>query len=108
MKVDVLAILIFLMTLFMSCEKAPYQEGSADEPDLPNVPFELTKSQEEFVEDNNEFAFDLLVGLMDDSQCRNENFMISPLSAGFLLSALNNGAQGHTSKQILAALGYED
>ena len=62
MKVDVLAILIFLMTLFMSCEKAPYQEGSADEPDLPNVPFELTKSQEEFVEDNNEFAFDLLVG----------------------------------------------
>ena len=108
MKVDVLAILIFLMTLFMSCEKAPYQEGSADEPDLPNVPFELTKSQEEFVEDNNEFAFDLLVGLMDDSQCRNENFMVSPLSAGFLLSALNNGAQGQTSKQILAALGYED
>ena len=97
---------VMSVLMVLACEK-PAQTG-ADEPDLPNIPFELTKSQEEFVEDNNEFAFDLIAGLMDDSQCRNENFMISPLSAGFLLSALNNGAQGQTSKQILAALGYEN
>lgn len=99
-------LLIALVWMYAACEK-PAQTG-ADEPDLPNVPFELTKSQEEFVEDNNVFAFNLLAGIMDDSQCRNENFMVSPLSAGFLLSALNNGAQGTTSEQILTALGYED
>lgn len=35
--------------MYAACED-PAQTG-ADEPDLPNVPFELTKSQEEFVED---------------------------------------------------------
>ena len=98
-------LLIALVWMYSACEK-PTVPKEVEEPDLPCTPFELTKSQEEFVEDNNEFAFDLLAGLIDDSQCRNENFMVSPLSAGFLLSALNNGAQGQTQEQILAALGY--
>lgn len=100
-------LLIALVWMYSACEK-PTVPDEVEEPDLPCTPFELTKSQEEFVEDNNEFAFDLLAGLIDDSQCRNEDFMISPLSVGFILSALNNGAQGQTSEQILAALGYQD
>ena len=100
-------LLIALVWMYAACEK-PTVSNEVEEPDLPCAPFELTKSQEDFVEDNNAFAFCLLAGLTDDSQCRNENFMVSPLSAGFLLSALNNGAQGQTQEQILAALGYGD
>ena len=48
-------LLIALVWMYSACEK-PTVPNEVEEPDLPCAPFELTKSQEEFVEDNNEFA----------------------------------------------------
>lgn len=103
-------ILIWMMPfLLFSCEKPiTGVEGTEPEsgPELPDVPFVMTKSQEDFVADNNAFAFDLLSCVMNDENAA-DDFIVSPLSVSFVLNALANGAQGQTRSQIIDALGYD-
>lgn len=102
--------LIWLLPLMaFSCEKPmPAGEGTEPEsgPELPDVPFVMTKSQEDFVADNNAFAFDMLSYVMNDESAA-DDFIVSPLSVSFVLNALANGAQGQTREQIMDALGYD-
>lgn len=103
--------LIWLMMPFMlfSCDKQVTGVNGAEpesEQELPDVSFVMTKSQEDFVADNNAFAFDLLSYVMNDKSA-SDDFIVSPLSVSFVMNALANGAQGQTRSQIIDALGYD-
>ncbi len=85
---------------------------SACEPAEPEhkpmpIPLNLTKAQEEMVDEGNSFAFDLLEAVSENEKFEGEDFMVSPLSISFVLGALNNGASGLTSEEILSAIGFE-
>ena len=86
---------------FSSCEK----EEPAKKAE-PGIPYNLTKSQSEMVTEGNAFAFNLLNEVIEDSNIKGKDFMFSPLSISFVLGALNNGASGQTSEEILSAIGF--
>lgn len=63
----------------------------------------LDGNEIEIVNTQNSTAFDMLRYF--DSNSKEGNFMVSPLSAQFSLGMLANGAQGKTLDEITAALG---
>jgi serpin B len=64
---------------------------------------ELTEGEQELINSNNDFAFNLF------RKARGEKSKIlSPLSITFALGMLNNGADGETLKQINQTLGFGD
>ena len=75
---------------------------------MPCKPYSLTKAQSEMVNGGNSFAFNLLEAVSKDEKFTGKDFMVSPLSISLLLGAMNNGATGQTSEEILNALGFEN
>mgnify|MGYP001105684153 CR=1 FL=1 len=95
-----LFIFLILFIPFISCEK-----NSTDNlPDEP-VPIELTATQQELVEADNTFSFDIFRLMMQDNEDV-ENIMISPLSISYALSMTLNGANGATRDSMMKALRY--
>ena len=95
------AMMIVLLCL-ASCDKADPVKNPE-----PGISYELTKAQSEMVEEGNVFAFDLLEAVSENKEFAGKDFMVSPLSISFVLGALDNGATGQTSEEILDVLGFE-
>lgn len=57
-------------------------------------PLVLTRSETEFVQGTNSFTFNLFKAALTSDQHDGRDIMISPLSASFVLGALNNGTTG--------------
>lgn len=75
---------------------------------MPCKPYSLTRAQNEMVKGGNSFAFNLLEAVSKDEKFTGKDFMVSPLSISLLLGAMNNGATGQTSEEILSVIGFED
>lgn len=95
------AMMIVLLCL-ASCDKADPVKNPE-----PGISYDLTKAQSEMVEEGNVFAFDLLEAVSENKEYAGKDFMVSPLSISFVLGALDNGATGQTSEEILDVLGFE-
>jgi serpin B len=84
-----------------------------NDPDIPVTPtverkdIVLTKAEQQIVEKNNFFAFDLL-RTVSKNEAKEKNLLISPLSASLALTMLNNGADNLTQEEIQGVLGYGD
>lgn len=65
----------------------------------------LTRTEQELVNNNNDFAFNLFREIMNE-QVREQSEIISPISITYALGMLNNGAAGDTQKQIYKVLGF--
>ena len=87
-----------------ACEPADPEQKH--EP-MPCTPYALTRAQSEMVSGGNSFAFNLLETVFKDENFTGKDFMASPLSISLLLGAMNNGATGQTSEEMLSALGFE-
>ena len=78
-------------------------------PDYPGA-FNLTRAEQEMVNNSNEFAFNLFKQIIDsrsaDESKKNESLIISPISITYALGMLNNGAAGNTQAQINKVLGF--
>ena len=72
-------------------------------PQRKDIP--LTETEKLMVQRNNDFAYRLF-GRINDSCPKDSNVLISPLSVGYALSMLSNGADGETWKEIQKLLGY--
>lgn len=98
-------LLSFLMVTFsaLSCAKQVEKpkENIIERKDIP-----LTKTQQAYVQANNQFAFNLLKEVYKEANAT--SFIVSPLSVSYAMGMLNNGAQGNTLDQINSALGYKD
>ena len=91
-------IIIMMAAALWSCT-------SGDEPENPsdNKPLRLSLSteQKEIVASSNQFAIELLKTV---SKTSGDNQAISPISMGYLLSMLANGASGNTLDEFLTLL----
>jgi len=64
---------------------------------------ELADGEQELINSNNDFAFNLFREARRDTSC-----VLSPLSITFALGMLNNGADGQTLQEINQTLGFGD
>ena len=67
---------------------------------------QLSASEQQLVQDCNDFSFNLLAQAASDEQ--QPNIILSPLSASMLLGMLMNGADGETLEQMMDVLGFDD
>lgn len=75
---------------------------------LPKAkPMSLTKEQKDLVMKNNDFSVNLFRTINELDKEKRSNFL-SPISVTNLLSMLNDGAAGETSKEIMAMLGFAE
>ena len=94
----------FALFAFASCSDDGYT--ATNRPVPPLIKIDLTEAERQQVKANNNFAFDLSREVMGQSP--KNNFLISPLSATYVLAMLENGSANETQRQILSALHYDD
>ena len=75
-----------------------------DPKDNPLRLIELTRTERQLVESNNDFAFRLFRQSSDPQKDQ----IVSPISITYALGMLNNGAAGDTQAQINKVLGFGD
>lgn len=75
-----------------------------DPKDNPLRLIELTRTEQQLVEGNNDFAFRLFRQSSDPQKDQ----IVSPISITYALGMLNNGAAGDTQAQINKVLGFGD
>ncbi|MDR1201051.1 MAG: serpin family protein [Tannerellaceae bacterium] len=108
-RITLLAALLGLL----ACQDNPGAEGTGPEtpticpPVIERKNITLTEAEWQIVEKNNLFAFDLLRTVSKNEKKEN-NILISPLSASLALAMLNNGANSLTQEEIQSVLGYGD
>lgn len=68
--------------------------------------FVLTRAELEFIQNNNDFAFELFRKVSED--VNGGDFVISPLSVTIDLGMVDNGAKGETLDEINEVLGYKE
>ena len=75
-------------------------------------PLILTPSEQEMVNQSNDFAFKLFKQIIDsrknNDDLRNKSIIVSPISITYALGMLNNGAAGNTQAEINKVLGFGD
>lgn len=76
--------------------------GKNERKDIP-----LSDLEARMVLQGNDFAYHLF-RRVDSLQKEPANLLMSPLSVGYALSMLNNGAAGQTQQEISKVLGYKD
>ncbi len=92
--------------IFTSC--------SSDEPEIDSevdnpINIQLTRSEAAAVDAVNDFAFDLLKNTENRFGEKNHNYNVSPISAGWVISMLANGAPegSETYKELVTALKFD-
>ena len=103
MKKNTIIVFSAVMALsLVSCEK---EEITIPEEELiTRKDFVLTRSQQDFIKANNDFAFDLFRHVTQGG--KGKSLLISPISVTIDFGMVNNGAVGQTQKEIFETLGY--
>ena len=103
MKNRFIALLSLSVLSLAGCEKT---DSDASDKLIERKDFVLTRSEMDFIQDNNGFALDLFkrVAAKEDGK----SVLISPLSVTMDLGMVNNGAAGSTRDEINRVLGYKD
>lgn len=90
------------MTALAPLAGCAFTDGPTDP--IQALPRELSAAETEAIASSNDFAFDLFRVLAAGE--REENVLISPLSASMALGMAMNGARGETWDQMRDVLGY--
>lgn len=111
------AIALTLMAMMTACS-SDSNDGTEPEPEptpatvqeeLPTT-LKLTRSEQEMVNQSNEFAFNLFAEITDPGcfgiRENQKSIILSPISITYALGMLNNGAAGETQQQINKVLGF--
>lgn len=99
---------IFTLLAILSCSdnSDSFKRTITLRPVPERIKIELTEAEQQQVQVNNSFAFELSNEVFKQNQ--GSNFLISPLSATFVLAMLENGSANQTQQQILNALHFDD
>lgn len=103
--------IVFCVVFVASCSSDEIS-GKQQDKEINNVVIEqtpgeivLTENQVKMVDDNNQFALNLM---REASKENTKNMVISPLSVAYMLGMLNDGANGTTRQEITHALGFDN
>ena len=101
-----IALAMMAMTVVTGCNSdSDSQEPTVNiDPVEPPSSFELTRAEQEMVNESNDFAFNLFREVQDGVKSQ----IVSPISITYALGMLNNGAAGETQAQINKVLGFGD
>ncbi len=101
-----IALAMMAMTVVTGCSSdSDSQEPTVNiDPVEPPSSFELTRAEQEMVNESNDFAFNLFREVQDGVKSQ----IVSPISITYALGMLNNGAAGETQAQINEVLGFGD
>lgn len=94
--------------LFVFMLLAPFLMGCSSNDGIGNNErerIELSRSEQVMTEETTDFAFRLFQQV-NKSETEQDNWMVSPLSAGMALAMITNGASGNTLKEMKATLGF--
>ena len=107
----IIAGIIFCVVFGASCSSDEVSGEQQKDKEINNVVIEqtpgeivLTENQVKMVDDNNQFALNLM---RETSKETTKNMVISPLSVAYMLGMLNDGADGTTRQEIAHALGFD-
>ena len=107
----IIAGFIFCVVFGASCSSDEVSGEQQKDKEINNVVIEqtpgeivLTENQVKMVDDNNQFALNLM---RETSKETTKNMVISPLSVAYMLGMLNDGADGTTRQEIAHALGFD-
>ena len=90
---------------FIACEKVE-EDGFPEDQLIERKDFVLTRSELDFIQNNNDFAIELFRRVAENEEGR--SIVISPLSVTIDLGMVNNGALGETREEINRVLGYPE
>ena len=101
-----IALAMMAMTVMTGCssDSDSQEPTSIIDPVVPPSSFELTRAEQEMVNESNDFAFNLFREVQDGVKSQ----IVSPISITYALGMLNNGAAGETQAQINDVLGFGD
>ena len=88
--------IILLIVILVGCDLAPGGEAAHE--------YDASKVDEEFINGNNEFAWDIMKALSEEDA--EENVFISPISISTALSMTYQGAGEETKEEMAEVLGY--
>ena len=91
---------------FLNVEESPVNEGKASAVSQSEMPDGITStdSQDEHFNNDNDFACNLF-RTINKQKGDGESIVVSPISVGYLLGMLHEGADGETRQQINNVLG---
>ena len=96
------ALLLLFTPAFPACDKS---NPLSPDPLVPGT-ITLTRTQQEYVQATNHFGLNLSAKVFTMAAEDGKDFIFSPISVGYLLGMLGNGASGETAKEICTVLGY--
>jgi serpin B len=79
---------------------------SPDSDEIPQLPRNLSKSEQTLIESSNAFGFDLFKVLSEE--VGDSNLFLSPVSVSMALGMTANGAAGSTLEAMHSTLGFEN
>lgn len=85
-----------------SCKSEKNDEAKAEP-----CPIHLTEAQKDFVNGNNAFTLKFLKTI-DDCDTTDKSFIYSPLSIVYVLSMINDAAEGTTRQELEETLGFHE
>ena len=91
-----------LCVLLWSCKSEKNDEAKAEP-----CPIHLTEAQKEFVNGNNAFTLKFLKTI-NDYDTTDNSFIYSPLSIVYVLSMVNDAAEGTTRQELEEILGFRE
>jgi serine protease inhibitor len=97
-----LVVAIATLLLVSGCGDGTTEPGGVEP--ITKLPRELSAAEQEVIQANNIFAFDLLAELNEEDP--SSNLFISPLSASMALGMTLNGAVGTTFEAMRSTLGF--
>ncbi|MFA4837929.1 MAG: serpin family protein [Candidatus Neomarinimicrobiota bacterium] len=92
--------IFFFTVFFMNCSDATAPNSN----EIPQLPRQLSKSEQALIESSNSFGFDLFKKLSGD--VKDSNLFISPVSVSMALGMTMNGAAGTTLDAMRSTLGF--
>lgn len=103
-----LAFFFSLTLLLCSCseEETPHVDGDGNISEEEVQLLNLSAGQMELAANTNSFGLSLFRELNESRNFGDGSFVVSPLSASFLLGMLHDGAEGSTREEIERVLGF--
>jgi serpin B len=109
-KISILWMMAAMNSMLLSCSSSEDEVDLGEAKTVVNmlsdpIPINLTREQQVFVNDNNQFTLNFLK-TVNETDRSGKSFIYSPLSITYVLGMVNDAATGLTEKELEETLGF--
>ena len=111
-KISILWMMAAMSCLLLACSSSEDDVDLGEAKTVVNmlsdpIPINLTREQQVFVNDNNQFTLNFLK-TVNETDRSGKSFIYSPLSITYVLGMVNDAATGLTEKELEETLGFNE